>query len=165
MGLDIIAYSKLIKNKYLSSMSEEEKEELDGDCIIMSTLLTEIDEAFPGRTEPLKYNGDVYDCEDCSHISIGSYGTYGWFRMALEAFSENRDCFNELIDFSDCEGVIGSVVSEKLYEDFSSNAESFEQWVYQKCYLVAEGELLLRMYYKFESAFKIAKDGGAVRFC
>lgn len=158
MGLDIIAYSKLKKDEYLSAMSEEEKEELDGDCLIMSTLLTEIDEAFPGRTEPLKYNGDVYDCENCAHISIGSYGTYGWFRRALETFSEDCDWFNELIDFSDCEGVIGSIVSKKLYEDFSSNAESFEQWVYQK-YSVVEGELLLRMYYKFESAFEIAKDG------
>lgn len=164
MGLDIIAYSELKKDEYSSAMSEEEKEELDGDCLIMSTLLTEIDEVFPGRAEPLKYNGDVYDCENCAHISIGSYSTYGWFRRALETFSENRDCFNELIDFSDCEGVIGSIVSEKLYEDFSSNAESFEQWVYQK-YSIVEGEWLLRMYYEFESAFEIAKDGGAVEFC
>ena len=161
MGLDIIAYSKLIKNKYLSSISNEDKEELDVNCLIMSPVLAEIDEAFPGRAEPLKYNGDVYDCENYACISIGSYG---WFRWALEAFSEDRDCFNELINFSDCEGVIGNIVSKKLYEDFSFNAESFEQWVYQK-YSVVEGELLLRMYYKFESAFEIAKDGGAVEFC
>lgn len=164
MGLDIIAYSRLKKNECLSAMSEKEKDELDVDCLIMYPLLTEIDDAFPGRAEPLKYNGDVYDCENYEWINIGSYSTYGWFRRTLETFSEDRDCFNELIDFSDCEGVIGSVVSEKLYEDFSSNAESFEQWVYQK-YSVVEGELLLRMYYKFESAFGIAKDGGAVEFC
>ncbi len=160
MGLDIIAYSGLKKNEYLSAISNEEKEELDVNRLIMSPVLTEIDEAFPGRAEPLKYNGNVYDCESYVCIGIGSYGTYGWFRRALEAFSENRDCFNELIDFSDCEGVIGSIVSKKLYEDFSSNAESFEQWVYQK-YSVVEGEVLLRMYYKFESAFEISKDGGA----
>ena len=164
MGLDIIAYSRLKKNEYLSNKKDEDKDYIDGDCLIMSTLLTEIDEAFPGRAEPLKYNGDVYDCENYEWINIGSYSTYGWFRWALETFSEDCDWFNELIDFSDCEGVIGSVVSEKLYEDFSSNAESFEQWVYQK-YSVVEGELLLRMYYKFESAFEIAKDGGAVEFC
>ena len=145
-------------------MSNEEVEDLDINYLIMSPLLTEIDEAFPGRAEPLKYNGDVYDCENYVRISIGSYGTYGWFRRALEAFSEKRDCFNELIDFSDCEGVIGSIVSKKLYEDFSFNQESFEQWVCQK-YSAVEGELLLRMYYKFESAFWIAKDGGAVEFC
>lgn len=164
MGLDIVAYSNLKKNEYFSAISDEEKEELDVDCLIMSPLLIEIEKAFPGRAEPLKYNGDVYDCENYESISIGSYSTYGWFRRALEAFGENRDCFNELIDFSDCEGVIGSIVSKKLYEDFSSNAESFEQWVYQK-YSVVDGELLLRMYCKFESAFEIAKDGGAVRFC
>lgn len=158
MGLDIIAYSKLKKNEYLSTMSEEDREDLDINCLIMSPVLTEIDEAFPGRAEPLKYNGDVYDCENYVCISIGSYGTYGWFRRALEAFSENRDCFNELIDFSDCEGVIGSVVSEKLYEDFSSNKKLFEMWVHKD-------ELLLQMYRKFESAFEIAKDGGAVEFC
>lgn len=164
MGLDIIAYSRLKKNEYLSAMSEEDREDLDINCLIMSPLLIEIDEAFPGRAEPLKYNGDVYDCENYEWINIGSYSTYGWFRRALETFSEDRDCFNELIDFSDCEGVIGSIVSKKLYEDFSSNQELFEQWVYQK-YSVVEGEFLLRMYYKFESAFEIAKDGGAVKFC
>lgn len=164
MGLDIIVYSKLKKNEYLSNKKDEDKDYIDGNHLIMSPLLTEIEEAFPGRTEPLKYNGDVYDCENYEWINIGAYSTYGWFRLALETFSEDRDCFNELIDFSDCEGVIGSIVSKKLYEDFSSNAESFEQWVYQK-YSVVESELLLRMYYKFESAFEIAKDGGAVEFC
>lgn len=164
MGLDIIAYSNLKKNEYLSAISNEEKEELDGDCLIMSPVLTEIDDVFPGRAEPLKYNGDVYDCENYEWINIGSYSTYGWFRRALEAFSENRDCFNELIDFSDCEGVIGSIVSKKLYEDFSSNAESFEQWVKRE-FNAYDSELLLQMYRKFESAFEIAKDGGAVKFC
>lgn len=164
MGLDIIAYSRLKKNEYLSNKKDEDKDYIDGDCLIMSPRLAEIEKAFPGRTEPLEYNGDVYDCENYEWINIGSYSTYGWFRRALETFSEDCGWFNELIDFSDCEGVIGSVVSEKLYEDFSSNAESFEQWVYQK-YSVVDGELLLRMYYKFESAFEIAKDGGAVEFC
>lgn len=164
MGLDIKVYSELKKNEYLSAMSEEEKEELDVDCLIMFPFLTEIDEAFPGRAEPLKYNGDVYGCENYEWINISSYSTYGWFRRALEVFSENRDCFNELIDFSDCEGVIGSIVSKKLYEDFSSNAESFKKWVHRK-FDAYDSEWLLRMYRKFESAFEIAKDGGAVEFC
>ena len=41
----------------------------------------------------------VYICDECENINIGSYGTYGWFRRALESFSEDCDCFNELIDF------------------------------------------------------------------
>ena len=164
MGLDIIAYSNLKKNEYLSAISDEEKEELDVGCLIMSPVLTGIDEAFPGRAEPLKYNGDVYDCENYELINIGSYSTYGWFRRALETFSEDCDYFNELIDFSDCEGVIGSVISKKLYKDFSSNQKPFEQWVNQK-YSVVDGMWLLQIYYKFESAFGIAKDGGAVEFC
>lgn len=165
MGLDIIAYSRLKKNEYLSNKKDEDKDYIDDDCLlIMSPRLAEIEKAFPGRTEPLKYNGDVYDCENYEWINISSYSTYGWFRWALEAFSENRDCFNELIDFSDCEGIIGSIVSKKLYEDFSSNAESFEQWVHLK-FDAYDSELLLQMYRKFESAFEIAKDGGAVEFC
>ena len=164
MGLDIIAYSKLKKDEYLSAIGDEEKEELDVDCLIMSPVLTEIEEAFPGRAEPLKYNGDIYTCGSHKEYSIGSYSTYGWFRRALETYSEDCDCFDELIDFSDCEGVIGSIVSKKLYEDFSSNQESFEQWVCQK-YSTIDCELLLQMYYIFESAFWIAKDGGAVEFC
>ncbi len=164
MGLDIIAYSKLKKNEYSSAMSEEDREYLDINCLIMSPVLTEIDEAFPGRAEPLKYNGDIYTCGSYKEYSIGAYSTYGWFRRALETFSDDCDCFNELINFSDCEGVIGSVVSKKLYKDFSSNQKPFEQWVNQK-YSVVDGMWLLQIYYKFESAFGIAKDGGAVEFC
>lgn len=164
MGLDIIAYKGLKKSERLSKLSSDRKEYIDIDCLIMSPYLEEVEEAFPGRAEPLKYNGDVYICDGCEDIDIGSYGTYGWFRQALETFSKDNDYFNELIDFSDCEGVIGSVVSEKLYKDFSSNAESFGQWVCQN-YSTLESGLLLRMYYKFKSAFEIAKDGGAVEFC
>ena len=110
------------------------------------------------------YNGDVYECDGYEFINIGSYSTYGWFRRALEVFSEDRDCFSELINFSDCEGVIGNVVSKKLYKDFVSNAESFIKWVHQK-FDAYDSELLLQKYRKFETAFKTAKDGGAVEFC
>lgn len=164
MGLDIIAYSELKKNEYLSAMNNEDVEDLDIICLTMSPLLVEVEKAFPGRAEPLKYNGDIYTCGSHKTYSIGAYSTYGWFRRALETYSEDCDCFDELIDFSDCEGVIGSIVSKKLYEDFSSNQESFEQWVCQR-YSTIDCELLLQMYYKFESAFWIAKDGGAVEFC
>lgn len=164
MGLDIRAYRKLKKNERLSNLSNDEKEYIDIDCLIMSPYLEKLEEYFPNRANPLKYNGDVYTCDERKNISIGSYGTYGWFRWALETFSKDSDYFNELIDFSDCEGVIGGVVSSKLYEDFSINAELFKQWVYQN-YSISESELLLQMYYKFEFAFEIAKDGGAVEFC
>ena len=105
MGLDIIAYRKLKKNERLSNLSNDKKEYIDIDCLIMSPYLAGVDEAFPGRAEPLKYNGDVYVGDECKNINIGSYGTYGWFRQALETFSKDNDYFNELIDFSDCEGV------------------------------------------------------------
>lgn len=164
MGLDIIVYSNLKKNERISRMSDEDKGDLDFDYLVMSPRLMCIEDAFPGMAEPLKYNGDVYECDGYEFINIGSYGTYGWFRRALEAFSKDRDCFSELINFSDCEGVIGNVVSKKLYKDFSSNAESFKKWVHRK-FDAYDSELLLQKYRKFEIAFKTAKDGGAVEFC
>lgn len=164
MGLDIVAYSRLKKNEFLSAMSIEDKEYILVDYLSMPSLLAEIEEVFPGMAEPLEYNDDVYDCENYKIYNIGSYGTYNWFRQELDTFSKDRRDFNELLTFSDCEGTIGSVVSGKLYKDFSSNAKQFEKWVHHN-YPFSDGELLLQMYYKFESAFEIAKDGGAVDFC
>lgn len=63
--------------------------------------------------------------------------------------------FYELIDFSDCEGVIGPEVSAKLAKDFADWDEQAKRTLDDYDY---------EMYSNWHKAFKIASDGGAVIF-
>jgi hypothetical protein len=84
---------------------------------------------FEGRAEPIRE--DVFYTFDTTEIDPGwSYSGYGRHRRTLaELISQNIEdiwaeefttCpFYELINFSDCEGIIGSVVSAKLAKDFA----------------------------------------------
>ena len=122
MGLDIKAYSGLRKDEKLTDRLNKRQSHLDyeGDEFIMYPHLNYIEEAFPNRANPLKYNGDAYDYEECTSFCIGSYGTYNQFRSTLDAFADKVDSqlFDDLIDFSDCEVVIGCELCEKLYHAF-----------------------------------------------
>ena len=65
--------------------------------------------------------------------------------------------FVELINFSDCEGVIGPVTSAKLAQDFAAfqeQADAVEDW---------EG-WFREQYAKWRTAFETAAQGGCVEF-
>jgi hypothetical protein len=62
--------------------------------------------------------------------------------------------FYELINFSDCEGVIGPEISKKLYKDFVD----FEQMA-KNC-----DDYFYRKYNEWKEAFRIASEGGAICF-
>jgi hypothetical protein len=62
--------------------------------------------------------------------------------------------FYEIINFSDCEGVLGSEISKKLYQDFvafEDNAKKQDEYFYIK-------------YKEFKEAFRIASQNGAVLY-
>lgn len=94
-----------------------------------------------------------------------SYGAYNRWREQLaklagynpsEAFAGLHDAepFGQLVNFSDCEGIIGAEVSRKLERDFAAfddRAKALDQWFYDK-------------YVEFHLCFKCAADGGAVKF-
>ena len=65
--------------------------------------------------------------------------------------------FFELINFSDCEGSIGPVVSAKLARDFAEFDERARS-------LNDEGRHFYRLYKSWTTAFQMASDGGMVDF-
>lgn len=64
--------------------------------------------------------------------------------------------FYELINFSDCEGVIGPEVSKKLYQDFVN----FENKI-RNCNM---DSYFNNKYKEFKEAFRVASKNGAVSF-
>lgn len=166
MGLDVIVFKGLKKigtinpSDYESYYENHENDEkwIPGPEMEWSESI------WTGRGEPYESYG-IYDIDKLYHYHIGSYSTYNWWRNYLEQFVDNNftnnTVFQELIDFADNEGVIGSVVSEKLYNDFSSNNEKAKNFSNN----IDLGEKWLEIYYIWEEIFYIAKDNGAVEFC
>lgn len=169
MGLDIRAYRRLRKDEKLTNKLNKKASHLDyeGDEFIMYPQLSYIEEAFPNRANPLKYNGDAYDYEECTSFCIGSYGTYNQFRSTLEAFANKIETklFDDLIDFSDCDGVIGCELCEKLYNAFVFYEHEYEEYINVSSDNEIFDSILMHIYHSFEQAFEIGKDGGAVEFC
>ena len=124
MGLDITAYRNLIEVKEpqfdeYGEVKNWETEWQPGGSMEWS------EKHFPGRGEGINPK-TVYKWTERIGFRAGSYGGYNYWRANLEKFAKGND-FQELINFADNEGVIGPVVSKKLYEDFKNNeAEALE---------------------------------------
>jgi hypothetical protein len=99
----------------------------------------------------------TYAYSDSWCFRAGSYGTYNNFRSLLEMWEDNDNSFAELIHFSDCEGVIGTEYSKKLYRDFQKNIDSF--------YGYTDDERFICIYDNFMHAFEIASQDGFIEFC
>jgi hypothetical protein len=170
MGLDIVYY----KNAKLA----KEGQGVDSDGFQLDGFVTPWDNpSFPGRSEGVEC-GKTYVASEGQHFGAGSYGGYNNWREELarvagyplidrERYGENLpSCaasawqategpFWELINFSDCEGTIGPVVSAKLAQDFANwqqDADGSPQPGFQ------------RTYANFRKAFEQASDNGFVRF-
>jgi hypothetical protein len=172
MGLDISAYSNLVK-------TEEYRDNSD-------VFLYKNDFVFEQSKgiEPGYYKVEG----KCHSFKAGSYFGYNqWRKLLSEMIGYNvkeiwdmsyalvRDekishvlnetpeilkiPFIQLINFSDCEGYIGPVVSNKLYQDFKSNrvkAVNFSKF--------KKSSRFIELYDDFMEGFRIASDGGAVCF-
>ena len=170
MGLDISAYSKLVA-------APDAERDSDGELVDYENLTEVYDNKdFPGRIEGLS-QGIAYKIEgDGAGLSIG-YGRYNAWRDELAklagypigiyeqygraAESHCVSCWNgavgpfsEQINFSDCEGTIGPVISAKLAKDYAEFAEKAE----------AVGGYFWEKYQEFQACFELAADNGAVLF-
>jgi hypothetical protein len=109
----------------------------------------------------------------------GSYSHYNWFRRNLslmiygqtsEVVWMNKDAFEgrpfyELIDFSDCEGVFGPEVSEKLHSDFETNRPNMIKYCLDN--FINDDttyDNVMEIYDDFTKAFKLASKDGLVLF-
>ena len=168
MGLDIIYYSDL---KFVKEDSPENAEN-DDDSL---SFLYKID-GVADRTDGLAPGW--YQTTEGGSFRAGSYSGYNAWRnelarcmlgvsdeqvwkMASERKTFNKKPFVELINYSDCEGFIGPKTAAKLAQDFSkfeNKAKAHQMpndpdnWFYTQ-------------YQKWKTAFEVASNNGAVKFC
>jgi hypothetical protein len=173
MGLDIAAYSNLILvapevKKALSRVPEISMG--DGPRIMKMTKISDRGEG--SRCLDMDA-GDYYGTESTEEFDFraGSYSGYGLFRRLLSEIFLHSDPaevwktpkaykgqpFYELVDFSDCEGVIGPEVSSKLHSDFVEGRAQF----FEEC----EDEWYRQKYDDWTKALSISKENGALIFC
>lgn len=164
MGVDISGYCDAHK-------MEDQSEDGGGIRIFMNP-------DFPGRAdefEDMAYYGTGDDCED---ISMG-YGRYNAVRDRIaqlagyplgkyEKYGVDHDSycvacwngatgpFSELINFSDCEGTIGTAVSKKLAEDFAAFQAAADA--------VTDFHDFAKLYAGLRKIFETAARGGFVIF-
>ncbi|MEG1563777.1 MAG: hypothetical protein RR365_08630 [Bacteroides sp.] len=156
MGLDITAYKNL--REVPNAERDEEGNPTDCDLFYGGKSMQWSEENFHGRGEGVDPN-KIYSYDDSFEFYAGSYFGYNHWRKLLSSFRKGSS-FSELIDFADNEGVIGSIVSKKLYNDFRQNEEYMEI-----CALnLQDNGLWKSLYSKWMAAFEMAKDNGAVKF-
>jgi hypothetical protein len=154
MGLDISAYRNVTR------VGDSDGGDAPADCV---RLYHNPD--FAGRSDDVP--AGIYRADDEMNFRAGSYGGYNRWReqlCALAGHGTPRDVwdaenpqgpFIELINFSDCEGTIGTGVSAKLARDFAeyqANADAHpDEWFRDR-------------YAKWRAAFEMAAQHGAVEF-
>ena len=175
MGLDVTAYKQLTKLDALF--------DADGEPVNPATrepyesyFRAGVNHDFPGREEGLE-DGSVYSYADSMGGWSGGYGRYNHWRDDLaklagyplgsyrqygndypsycaECWTGAKGPFSELINFTDCDGVIGHVVAAKLAKDFAEFDERAK----------AMGEDFYERYAEWRAVFEFAADNGAVDF-
>lgn len=163
MGLDVTAFSKVRR------VRDHDGSDWEVDEIVLSN-----EPAFAPRAADVP-NG-IYRYERSQHVFSRSYGTYNHWREELAklagyaahptetddahihsrtAWEAESGPFWELINFTDCDGVLGAQTCSKLLADF----EAFEARA------AAHTDSWFRdMYRSFHAAIRLAADGGAVKF-
>ncbi len=174
MGLDITAYRRL-------KPAPNAKLDADGNPLDWERHFKPyINDSFPGRAEGID-RSMVYSVKPDNVMGFrgGSYSGYNEWREWLAelvgypvtaprggmgdkprshgAWAAHEGPFWEMINFSDCEGVIGPIVAAKLAKDFAEYDDRAKTktdgrgWYYEQ-------------YQKWREAFEMAADGGAVDF-
>lgn len=178
MGLDITAYGGLTKVEDVKYISGEV---YNRDLEIVDygnyAMVAHINPNFPGRADDME-DGGVYNAAESFGFCAGSYGGYNMWRNRLAKLAGYPEgtyeqygkdwpshcvaCWNgeqgpfaELIHFSDCEGVIGTAVSQKLAADFAA---------FDAAAKTREDEQFYKLYQEWQKAFAMAANGGAVSF-
>lgn len=162
MGLDITAYSQL----------KDTGRPFDWDVDEENALISNNHPDFAERcVEFTPWN--AFEYEVSYRARIGAYSYYGAWREKLAklagyspvtggtrpyskgAWAAIEGPFLELIDFTDCDGVLGTAVCQKLAEDFANYEASARR---------PGDEDFLYTYLQFKAAVEWASDGGAVVF-
>ncbi|AWH87137.1 hypothetical protein [Limnobaculum parvum] len=178
MGLNITAYHQLNKIDTLFDDDGLPIDNATGKPLAINYFQAELNSNFPGRADEID-DGAVYTYSNSMEFSAGTYRNYNNWRDDLAklagyslgsrddhgldrksyrvaCLNSEQGPFSELINFSDCGGVIGTAVSAKLAKDFANfnqRAQSFSEDTY-----------FYAKYIQWHTAFELASDNGAVDF-
>ena len=162
MGLDITAFSGLALSDQAVVVDWDIVSTQTGKWAEGNLTFFHQNPVYDSWGEQLQYH-KAYSYFDKFSFRAGSYSGYSFFRnwledLALEPGERIKvgDPFYELVIFSDCEGVIGPMISQKLHRDFvmyDHLARTHHQ-AYQ----------VYHVYRDFTNAFRIASVNGAVKF-
>lgn len=174
MGLDITAYRKV---EFVRELKRGE----EGDEEWPSLTSLHVNPDFPAQADGLKrglyrvsgsfdralaaeYGGEADP--DQFKFCAGSYSGYSLWRSHLKTMvagvTYRQTAFSEIINFSDCEGIIGPKTSAKLFKHFDSWLR--EAAIYSSTLREDEGESFMSVYHNFKKAFEMAAEGGCVEF-
>jgi hypothetical protein len=121
--------------------------------------LVESEKRFPGRAGEIDAD-KVYTWTEVVRFEAGSYSGYGHWRNLLKDF-KGAVAFQELINFSDAEGVIDYKNAEKLANDFALHED--EARVFSET-LGIYGKYWFHLYLEWKKGFQVASENGAIRF-
>lgn len=156
MGLDITGYSKIVRVEGAGNDPAVPVVDVWANCREFAARAVDVPEG-------------TYTYASRVEGSRTSYTTYNrwrdtlcWavHRIAQEKFWDTGmpdDAFYDLINFSDCEGTIGTAACKRLSEDFTANREKFSR-------VVGSDGLFMQMYDQNAAAFAAGADGGCVTF-
>ena len=156
MGLDIIAYNKLV----IDENGDREEGNYELYCWANPYL---------NHCKPLEHTQYYKTTGESFGFRAGSYGGYNQWRRQLcelvhkitpneiwENQEEHKDkAFFNLICFSDCEGTIGSIMANSLAKDFQDHQHIVDE---------LNDEYFKEKYAEWREAFELASDDGAVHF-
>lgn len=133
MGLDIVAFEKARK-LHENFEAKPEEIEYEGENEVFRVRVNTAFDSHDHLTDGIyTHEGRMVD------FTAGSYGTYNGFRSDLCRMAHgvmpnivwnNKELylggdFFELINFSDCEGVIGPTTAGKLFNDFKKHRDAY----------------------------------------
>jgi len=160
MGLDVVAYEGV--GEFLGKDATYGEDE---NSVYLGIHVPTMD-----RAPEIRHNGYYRKLGKEFSFRAGSYSSYNSWREWLserflgatpqEVWEDPKRFegkpFYELINFSDCDGILGTKVCLKLYEDFC-NAE----------FIPEDDEYTLEIFYTFKKAFATVSSlrNGVVVFC
>lgn len=176
MGLDIGAMSNLVRREDLFHDEDWQVVNQHGEVQVGDFYVASVIEVFADAAGDIK-TGDVFEYGEYLHVRAGSYGGYSRWRLMLcnmalgvdpdvvwnhpENFKEGP--FFNLINFSDCEGVIGTETCKALYQDFLHHYPAAVAYA-SRLPEDFGGEYWLDKYKEWMEAFELASNDGCVDF-
>lgn len=156
MGLDCTAYRKL---KKIGPVAADD---------YGAHTFTRLDKDFPGRADEIE-EGTAYECAETFGWRAGSYSGYNAWRemlgdlVGVEAPRDGREFhappvdapFAPLLNFSDCEGTLGTATCARLAADFAAHQAKAG---------AHEDDSFRQQYADWRKACEMAADGGAIAF-